>query len=125
MDNAIVLGAFLLFLGIFRLGAGAFPLDRVAALVYLAVCVLSSAFYRLLVVVRTDRSPGLRLLGLRVLHFDGRPPTKRQRLLRVAAGSLSLLPAGIGFFWALMDEEHLTFHDHISETFIAQVETGR
>jgi hypothetical protein len=39
-------------------------------------------------------------------------------VLRVLAGSGSVLPAGVGLFWALMDEECLTFHDHISETFI-------
>jgi hypothetical protein len=54
-----------------------------------------------------------------VLDFDGRPPSRKQRLLRIAAGLLSVLPAGIGFLWALMDEEHLTFHDHISQTFTA------
>ncbi len=53
-------------------------------------------------------------MGLRLLHFDGRPADRRQRLLRLASGCLSLLPLGVGFLWALVDEERLTFHDHIS-----------
>ena len=100
-------------------------LDSVGALSYAAVYLILFAFYKLLAALRSDRSPGLRLLGLRVLHFDGRPPNRRQRVLRVLAGSGSLLPGGIGLFWALMDEERLTFHDHISETFITSDLTDR
>jgi hypothetical protein len=43
----------------------------------------------------------------------------------MAAGLLSLLPAGIGFWWALLDEEHLTFHDQISGTFPSPDERAR
>ena len=125
MDASIVFGGFLLFLAIHRFWAGELVLDRVGALAYGAAYLILFAFYKLLAALRSDRSPGLRLLGLRVLHFDGRPPNRRQRVLRVLAGSGSLLPAGIGLFWALMDEERLTFHDHISETFITLDKTDR
>jgi uncharacterized RDD family membrane protein YckC len=125
VDAAIVFGGFLLFLGIHRFWAGEFVLDRVGAMAYGAAYLILFAFYKLLAALRSDRSPGLRLLGLRVLHFDGRPPNRRQRVLRVLAGFGSLLPAGIGLFWALMDEERLTFHDHISETFLTTDKTDR
>jgi len=125
VDASIVFGGFLLFLGIHRLWAGELVLDSVGALSYGAAYLILFAFYKLLAALRSDRSPGLRLLGLRVLHFDGRPPNRRQRVLRVLAGSGSLLPGGIGLFWALMDEERLTFHDHISETFITSDLTDR
>lgn len=125
VDALIVFGGFLLFLGIHRFWAGELVFDRVGALAYTAVYLLLFAFYKLLAALRSGRSPGLRLLGLRILHFDGRPPNRRQRVLRVFAGFGSVLPAGIGLFWALMDEERLTFHDHISETFITTGETDR
>lgn len=125
MDACIVSGGFLIFLGIHRFWAGELVLDRVGALTYGATYLILFAFYKLLAALRSDRSTGLRLLGLRVLHFDGRPPNRRQRVLRVLSGTGSLLPAGIGLFWALMDEEGLTFHDHISETFITTDETDR
>jgi uncharacterized RDD family membrane protein YckC len=79
-------------------------------------------FYRMLSFMLADRSPATRMAGLCLLHFDGRPANRRQRLLRLAASCLSLAPLGIGFLWALVDEEHLTFHDHISETFPTPVE---
>jgi uncharacterized RDD family membrane protein YckC len=125
VDACIVFGGLLLFLGIHRLLAGELVLDRVGALAYTAVYLLLFAFYKLLAALKSDRSPGLRLLGLRILHFDGRPPNRRQRVLRVLASFGSVLPAGIGLFWALMDEERLTFHDHISETFITTDKTDR
>jgi uncharacterized RDD family membrane protein YckC len=125
VDAAIVLGGWLLFLGIHRFWAGELVLDRAGALTYGAAYLMLFAFYKLLAALRSDRSLGLRLLGLRILHFDGRPPSRRQRVLRVLASSGSVLPAGIGLFWALMDEERLTFHDHISETFITTDDTDR
>jgi uncharacterized RDD family membrane protein YckC len=117
VDLLIVLAGECLFLG-FVLAWIRQPLfDRTAATVYGAVFVLILAFYKLLGCVVSDRSPGMRFAGLRLLHFHGMPANRRQRLLRLAAGVLSLVPAGIGFFYALADEEHLTFHDQISGTF--------
>ena len=39
------------------------------------------------------------------------------RLFRVGAAGLSVLAAGLGILWALVDEESLTWHDHISKTY--------
>ena len=44
-------------------------------------------------------------------------PTRTQRFYRTASGFLSLLAAGVGLLWGLVDEETLTWHDHISKTF--------
>jgi hypothetical protein len=35
----------------------------------------------------------------------------------MASGFLSLAAGGLGLLWALVDEETLTWHDHISKTF--------
>jgi hypothetical protein len=37
--------------------------------------------------------------------------------MRQLAGLLSVVSAGLGLVWALVDEENLTWHDHISKTF--------
>jgi uncharacterized RDD family membrane protein YckC len=125
VDACFVFGGLLLFAGIHRFWAGELLWGRLGALTYAAVYLILFAFYKVLTALRSDRSPGLRLLGLHALHFDGRPPNRRQRVVRVLAGLASVLPAGIGLFWALMDEERLTFHDHISETFITTDKTNR
>ena len=92
---------------------------------YAAALALILLFYKVLVCVLAQESPGARWMGLRLLHFDGRPPERRQRLLRLASGILSVLPACAGLLWALADEERLTWHDHISKTFIAPLESSR
>jgi len=51
------------------------------------------------------------------INFDGKTPDRDQRLLRLGASVLSLASVGLGLMWALVDEEHLTWHDHISKTF--------
>jgi len=54
---------------------------------------------------------------MRLVNFDGRPPNRAQRMRRMAAGVLSMLSAGLGLIWVLVDEENLAWHDHISKTF--------
>jgi hypothetical protein len=51
------------------------------------------------------------------VNFDGQTPTRAQRFYRTASGFLSLMAGGIGLLWGLVDEETLTWHDHISKTF--------
>jgi hypothetical protein len=51
------------------------------------------------------------------VDFDGREPDRDRRGMRQVAGLLSLISAGLGLVWALVDEEKLTWHDHISKTF--------
>jgi hypothetical protein len=37
--------------------------------------------------------------------------------VRALSACLSFCAGGIGLLWALVDEEKLTWHDHISKTF--------
>jgi uncharacterized RDD family membrane protein YckC len=117
LDVSIVFVGFGVVLGILWSRAGELPLSRTAALIYGAAFAVLLFFYKLLACMRAGRSPGTGIMGLQLLHFDGRPADRRQRVLRVLSGCLSLLPLGVGFFWALLDEERLTFHDHITQTF--------
>jgi uncharacterized RDD family membrane protein YckC len=79
----------------------------------LALSMLYRFFWGML---ETD-TPGMHFAGLRLTNFDGRTPTRRQRMIRHSAYLVSLVSAGLGFLWAWMDEESLTWHDHISGTF--------
>jgi uncharacterized RDD family membrane protein YckC len=53
---------------------------------------------------------------LRVIAADGSPATMHALLRRYAIGTLSLLLAGTGFWWAWLDRERLTWHDRASGT---------
>jgi len=125
LDALIVVLGFGVMLGILRAWTEELPLSGTAALIYGAAFALLLLFYKLLACVRAGQSPGARMMGLRLLHFGGRPADRRQRLLRLASGCLSLLPLGVGFLWALVDEERLTFHDHITQTFATPAKSAR
>jgi uncharacterized RDD family membrane protein YckC len=84
---------------------------------YLAAAVVISLFYRVLYCLGNGDTPGIRWAGLRVIDFDGRVPSRKQRFQRLAGGCVGALAAGLGLLWALFDEERLTWHDHMSTTF--------
>jgi uncharacterized RDD family membrane protein YckC len=78
-----------------------------------------ASLYKLLWSLFDQVTPGLQAVGLEVVRFDGLAPTLGQRLGRVALGWLSVAGAGMGVIWAMADEDRLTWHDHISQTFLA------
>jgi uncharacterized RDD family membrane protein YckC len=116
-DASMVLLAVGVFLGIFFLSGGDIELKKQNIPFFLGVIVVLSLFYRSLWCLANGDSPGLRFAGLRLVDFDGRTPDRDQRGMRQLAGLLSVISAGLGLVWALVDEESLTWHDHISKTF--------
>jgi len=111
---AIALG---LFLAIFYLSGGRLVFTKPAMLLFGGVIGAVVFLYRLLWCLGDGDSPGMRFVGLRLVDFDGRRPEREQRTIRLAASVLSMASAGLGLVWALVDEESLTWHDHISKTF--------
>jgi len=73
--------------------------------------------YKLMWAMSGMESPGVKWAQLRLLNFDGLPATRQERWKRLAWSCLSVLPAGFGLLWALVDEEALSLHDHCSKTF--------
>lgn len=73
--------------------------------------------YHVLFAFINQETPGYRAVGLRIMNLDGSIPGRTERWKRLLAMGASVLPAGVGFVWALCDEEHLAWHDHISGTF--------
>jgi uncharacterized RDD family membrane protein YckC len=117
VDGSLILVAVGVFLGIFFLSGGQVSLDRQAFSFIAGVSAVIALFYRALWCLANGDTPGMRFAGLRLVDFDGRRPDREQRGVRQVAGLLSLLSAGLGLIWALVDEEKLTWHDHISKTF--------
>ncbi|HVO98298.1 MAG TPA: RDD family protein [Bryobacteraceae bacterium] len=116
-DMSMVLIAMGLFLGVFFLSGGIMTLSKQNAPFLILVAVLMTLFYRFLWVLGNGETPGMRFAGLRLVNFDGRCPDRDQRAFRQVSSILSILSAGLGLVWALVDEESLTWHDHISKTF--------
>jgi uncharacterized RDD family membrane protein YckC len=64
------------------------------------------------------RTAGMAWAGLRVVNIDGEDPTESQRRMRAVGTALSAAALGVGFLWALSDEQRLTWHDRISKTLV-------
>jgi len=116
-DISMVLIAAGLFLAIFFLAGGDLILSKQNVTFLFCVASMLAFFYRALWCLAGGDTPGMRFAGLKLVDFDGRSPDREQRGLRQMASLLSVLSAGLGLVWALVDEENLTWHDHISKTF--------
>ena|SRR5208282_95927 len=82
------------------------------------VALLLWAAYEFLFVVYTGSTPGLRAARLRLTAFDGSPLNRRSRRWRVLASFLSALSAGLGYFWCVLDQDGLCWHDRITRTHV-------
>lgn len=80
--------------------------------------------YKLLWTFAARDTIGTRCAGLRLVDFDGNPPSHTRRYHRLFGSVLSLLAAGVGMIWCLVDEDCLTWHDHISGTFLTIASDG-
>lgn len=116
-DASMIIIALGLFLAIFYLSGGRIVFSRPSALLFVGVVAAVVFLYRVLWCLGDGDTPGMRFAGLRLVDFDGRRPEREQRTIRLAASVLSIVSAGLGLVWALVDEENLTWHDHISKTF--------
>jgi uncharacterized RDD family membrane protein YckC len=117
LDASMIVMALAVFGIVFRLAGGVFVLNAKTAPMFLGVAAGIVIFYRLLWCLANGDTIGQKWTRLRLVNFDGLPPTRAQRLYRTASGFLSLMAGGIGLLWGLVDEETLTWHDHISKTF--------
>lgn len=116
-DLGMISIAVAIFLAIFFVSGGVLAFTRQNAPFFAGVAILVTLFYRALFCLGNGDTPGMRFAGLRLVDFDGRRPDRDQRAIRQLASLLSVLSAGLGLVWALVDEENLTWHDHISKTF--------
>ena len=61
--------------------------------------------------------------GIQVASFTGDTPTARQYMLRATGYLLSAGTCFLGFLWVLWDEDGLTWHDRLSKTYLARIES--
>ena len=84
----------------------------------LVALVVMGALYELLFHALAEGTPGAKYAQVSLSTFDGARPTRGQRLGRLAALALSVLPVGLGLVWALFDEDRLSWHDRLSGTYL-------
>jgi uncharacterized RDD family membrane protein YckC len=117
IDGAIVLFGYGLLLGLFELLGGSLGHGNSLWIAMGAVLALVAMLYGLMWAIAGRETAGMHLTDLQLITFDGFPLDPRSRVLRFASTWLSFCSGGLGLLWALADEENLTWHDHISNTF--------
>ncbi len=121
IDACVVLGGNAIFVGLFHWLGGAIQFDTLNLAVGGGVAAGLTLFYRVLWILADGDTPGMAAAGLRLLDFDGRPPTRFQRAVRLAATVFSIAACGLGLLWSLGDTEQLAWNDHLSKTFPSPV----
>jgi uncharacterized RDD family membrane protein YckC len=117
VDGGMVLTGLLMILVPLIVWGEGLVFSRANILLLIGTVAPVAALYRSLWCLADGDTPGMRFAGLRLVDFDGRRPRREQRIVRQIASVLSVISAGVGLAWALVDEESLTWHDHISKTF--------
>lgn len=106
------------FLGLFRSLGGQITLDKMDAIVYLAVSYLFYAQYFFLFTVFAGATPGMQLCCLTIVRLDGSLPDTQQLLWRSFGYLLSGATLMLGYVWAMWDEDKFTWQDRISQTYV-------
>ncbi len=111
---------------VFLLANGNQPLAAFSAgqIALWSVCWLVTGAYAIMSWHRGGKTLGMRPWKLRLAGADGLRPSLRALSKRYAVGTVSLLLGGLGFWWAWLDRDRLTWHDRISGTRLVR-ETAR
>ena len=119
IDAACLAFAYGGFLALFGSLGGSFTFSKLSA----AVCFSTFAFvyvqYFCLFTIFGGTTPGMMVRGLQVASFTGEAPTARQLFWRAMGYLISAGTFFLGYFWALWDEDGLTWHDRLSRTYLA------
>jgi len=117
-DFTLSLGALLVFLLPLKLLAGPIVYNRLLLMGGIAAYFLLVLLYGVLFLYLAGATPTMKWMGLRLVNFDGMTPPRRQLLCRFLGGIASVGSFFLGFLWAAVDEEGLSWHDRISKTFL-------
>lgn len=79
-------------------------------------CWLATGGYAVISWRRGGQTLAMRAWRLRLIDAAGGVPTWRQLCVRYVVGTVSLAMAGLGFWWARLDRDGLTWHDRASGT---------
>ncbi len=122
VDVLVVLVATGMFAAIFLQIAGTPPAGKLLLAAVLAVPTAFWCMYQYLFLVYGGTTPGMRVARLELRTFEGERPWRIERRNRALAVVVSCISLGLGFAWALVDEDSLAWHDRITRTFLTAPE---
>ena len=77
--------------------------------------------YFFLFMISASQTPGMKHRQLTVVTQNGLPLDPAKACMRGFGYLVSILPLMLGFLWALIDPEHLTWADKVSGTYIKRL----
>jgi uncharacterized RDD family membrane protein YckC len=117
VDVALTLAAFLVFVLVFAACTTHPPTGRTALAGAGIVLFSMWVLYQFIFFSLSAATPGMRYAKIALCTFDDENPTRRAMRTRIAALLLSALPLGLGFLWVFFDEDSLSWHDRITQTY--------
>jgi len=121
IDIAIVAGIYLIFVGVTYLQMPEPGIDKRIGGIYVAGLLVLIGVYFLLFMLSTSQTPGMKMKRLAAVTREGFPLDPRSACMRGFGYFISIVPLMLGFFWALIDPEHLTWADKVSGTFLKKI----
>lgn len=117
VDVALTLVAFLAFVLVFAVCTTHPPTGKVALAGAGATLLAMWVLYQFIFFSLSAATPGMRYSKIALCTFDDENPSHAAMRGRIAALLLSALPLGLGFIWAVFDEDGLSWHDRITQTY--------
>jgi uncharacterized RDD family membrane protein YckC len=96
-------------------------LDRSMVGVYAVGYLLLVGVYFLLFMLSSSQTPGMKLRDLVAVNRDGTLLNPKVACIRGVGYFISIVPFMLGFVWALIDPEHLTWADKVSGTYLKKL----
>lgn len=118
VDFALILAAFLAAAWMGGHHAKDLPSLRATEVGGLLGLIVAGALYRAFFYALGNGTPGMKYAGIALCTFEGHEPPRPQRFKRLAALLISVVPVGVGVLWALFDDDHLSWHDRLSQTYL-------
>lgn len=89
------------------------------------IAVFLVTFYFGTSVALSASTPGLAWMGLEVRNLDGEAPSTQESCWRAFGYLVSASALFLGFVWALLDSDGLTWHDLMSGTYVTERESAQ
>lgn len=120
VDAGIVFAAVGVFVLTVVIAAGEMPQSRLALICMVLIAVILWMLFQYAFLTFRRTTPGMEMAQLELCTFAGTKPTLLEKQRRVLASALSTFSMGLGYVWALVDEDRVAWHDRISQTHMRQ-----
>lgn len=118
IDSGVLALCLMIFGAIFLQAGGHFSRNLITLGTFAFVGLVFLVAYFGLFTAISGSTPGLHVFGLRVSSADGAIPPSSEAVMRAAGYVFSASALMLGFIWAAVDSDGLSWHDRMSDTFI-------